>query len=198
MVDEIADTGKCSCFINNTDGKHHAHYKQHHLQNTILKDARNRTLYHGIIVHKLAVENLVDNPQHHEHAAGTKEWRQLGNIMKCRDKPQPTYSHEQHHQSLPHVQPGVVTSIWHCYPFSLHPFRQHPPYPPSRQEPCSKTRQEQAHGIACRRNGSGIPKHQSHRVADNGERSATISRQYYCRTVYKALLTCGYNLVHDG
>ena len=131
-----------TCLLHHAHGENHSHHEENHLNHTVLQHSRSTTLHHRIHVHELAIEDLVHDPEYAEHAQGAQERTQLGDVMEGRDKPQTADSHEEHQQSLPLVQAGIIATERHHNPFCLNSFRQHTLHQQGWNQPRCKTREE--------------------------------------------------------
>ena len=117
--------------------------------------------------------------------------------MECRYKPQSTYTHKKHHEALPNIQTGIITSVGHHYPLRLYPFRQLSGNHISWNQPGCQTRQKQRHGESCSCNQASIPKHQTFRISNHCQSTTTIGSQQYGTAIKHTLTTTRYNAMHN-
>ena len=192
------EVGEGTRFLHYAHSKHHTHHEEYHLDNSILQNQRGTTLHHRIHVHELAIEDFVHDPEDAEHAQRTQERTELGDVMKGRDKPQASDAHQEHQQSLPYVESGIITAIRHRNPLRLHPIRQHALHHRRWDEPRSQARNQQREREDGGSNGSGIPEHKSFRVTDNGKRTATVGGKEDGTAENHTLSAARDNAVHDG
>ena len=185
-------------FRHHAHSQHHAHHEEHHLDNAILQNQWGTTLHHRIHVHELAIEDFVHDPEDAEHAQRTQERTEFGDVMEGRDKPQASDAHQEHQQSLPHVEARVISAERHGNPLRLHPIRQHALHHRRRDEPRSQARKQERKRENGGSNGSGIPEHQAFRVTDNGKRTAAVGGKEDGTAEYHTLSATWDDAVHDG
>ena len=144
------------------------------------------------------IAQLVYDTEKCQYTQRSDKRRQLGQIVKRWNKPQPSNPHEQHQNTLPTRQSRIIPAIADTRRINIHLFRQLAGNQISGNSHGYNGRQEHGTRKTGRCDRSLDPQHQSRHIADYRKTTSGIGRNYNDRPIIHAETTPRQQLTHDG
>ena len=164
-------------------------HKEHDCLHHLVLQRTSCTEVDRLVAHdKLAVEHLIEHPQHAQHTQGTQERRQEGDAMKRGDKPEASYANQQHGKPLPGGKHVVIATIDGTGTLDIQVVGQFPAYQQHGNHRSHHGRKNERSAEIGGGDSSTGPHNQRRDITDNRETAATIGSNDNGRAQEKTLM----------